>query len=74
MNKPDVTLSNGRAVIHSPMDNGATHAEMKDGGPINESEWQEYCAIVKQQNADNLRCQELDRIARSKLAFLNRKV
>jgi hypothetical protein len=46
-NKPDVTLANGRIVVHSLMSNGATAADMMDGGYFNQAECLEYDAIIK---------------------------
>ena len=38
-------LSNGGEVKESKI-NGATFAEMADGGSMSEAEWEEYCALA----------------------------
>jgi len=40
-------LSNGREVKESKMRNGATSAEMADGGDMSEAEWEEYCSLAR---------------------------
>lgn len=49
--REDIALANGRIVTHSPMDNGAQHADMADGGDMSETEWEEYCGILAKRSA-----------------------
>ena len=44
-------LANGRIITESVMDNGATLAEMEDGGDMNEREWLEYVRLILAKNS-----------------------
>lgn len=48
--RENITLANGRIVTHSRMANGAQQADMADGGDMSETEWQEYCEILRKRN------------------------
>src|SRR5581483_3966391 len=39
----DVTLKNGRVITHELQPNGSHLAFFKDGGPMSDEEWNEYC-------------------------------
>lgn len=49
--KPDITLANGRVVEHTLMSNGATSAELRDGGCMSHAEYANYLAIVAAQRS-----------------------
>lgn len=42
----DVTLRNGRVVVHELQPNGSQLAYMNDCGPMSEDEWAEYCGKI----------------------------
>lgn len=65
MNKPNITLKSGRVVTHLPMPNGATDANMADGGTMSHDEWEEYCAIVVKRSATRIRRVERESAMRS---------
>jgi len=48
-------LANGRIITESVTANGATLAEMEDGGDMNEREWLEYVQIIRAKNSEQLR-------------------
>lgn len=54
-------LSNGRWVTESAMENGATHAEMEDGGAMSEAEWQDYCAILRMMSQEQSHARRANR-------------
>ena len=44
-------LANGRIITESVTANGATLAEMADGGDMNEREWLEYVRLILAKNS-----------------------
>ena len=50
--KPDVTLKNGRTVVHT-WDADADHwrADLADGGEMTDDEWHEYAHAISLENA-----------------------
>ena len=47
-------LANGRIITESVTANGATLAEMADGGDMSEQEWLEYVQLIRAKNSAQL--------------------
>jgi hypothetical protein len=46
--KPDITLSTGRVIVHTPYHNGATMATPSTGPvEMTDAEWAEYVEIIR---------------------------
>ena len=48
-------LANGRIITESVTANGATLADMADGGDMSEQEWLEYVQLIRAKNSAQLR-------------------
>lgn len=59
-----VTLSTGRIIEETRMENGATAADPIDGGEMTEAEWDEYCAYLRSLSL----AQSRERLARRQAA------